>query len=108
MQTKSPASQNNHEHALGPELAEKGAQELQESFESAARGEDGDDDREDNANGDNGSDEDEDGECNDQRDRGGSAAMDVETPGVSTSLLQPMFLMLPSFSIAQSHLPRCG
>ncbi len=103
MRTKSAAAQNNHERerALSLELAEKGARELQESFESAVRGEDGGDDKEDNGggngNGNDSSDEDEDGEGDD--DRGGdTAAMDVHAPGSSastTASLRPHFSDAP-------------
>jgi len=63
MQSQSPTSQIN-EHVLHPELAEKDAREPQESFKSAARGDDRDDRDKDKDDGDNGnySDEDEDGE----------------------------------------------
>ena len=100
MRTKSAAAQNNHERerALSLELAEKGAHELQESFESAVRGEDGGDDKEDNGggngNGNDSSDEDEDGEGDDDR-GGNTAAMHVHAPGSSAS-------------ITQSRLPRSG
>ena len=101
MRTKSATAQNDHEreHTLSPELAEKGARELQESFESAVRSEDGGDDKEDgggsNGNGNDSSDEDEDSEGDDDSD---TAAMDVDAPGSSTSTttsLRPRFSDAP-------------
>ena len=100
MRTKSATAQNDHDHerTISPELAEKGARELQESFESAVRGEDGGDDKEGggsggNGNGNDSSDEDEDGEGD--NDRGGdTTAMDVDAPGSSistTTSLRPRF-----------------
>lgn len=86
--TKSLASQNK-ECALGPELAEKSARELEEYFESAIRGEDRDDDKEDssgsNSNKNDGSDEDEDAEGDD--DRGGIPAASAMVPGSSTNYI---------------------
>ncbi|KAF8267694.1 hypothetical protein EI94DRAFT_1462200, partial [Lactarius quietus] len=73
----SHATQNDDSHALSPELAEKGACELQQSFECAARGEDGGD-----GNAMDGSDEDKDAKGND--DAGSTpAAVDTATPVVS-------------------------
>ena len=86
MQMKSLASQTDG-CALGPESAEKGAHELQESFESAVRGEDGDDDKEGssggNSNENNSSDEDEDANGDDDS---GIPAASAIAPGVSTQL----------------------
>ncbi len=104
MRTKSAAAQNDHDHerAISPGLAEKGARGLQESFESAVHGEDGGDDKEGgggggNGNGNDNSDEDEDGEGDDDRCRD-TAAMDVDAPGSSTSTttsLRPRFSDAP-------------
>ncbi|KAH9173315.1 hypothetical protein EDB89DRAFT_1905340 [Lactarius sanguifluus] len=84
------APQSDHERALGRELAEEGARELQESFESAARGKDngnGNDDHYDDDDDDD-DDNDEDGEGEGDNDGGRiPAAMDTETPGSSTSAI---------------------
>jgi hypothetical protein len=88
MQTGSPATRSDPECTLSAELAAKGARELQESFESAVHGEDGDgDDGMEDGGGDSG----EDGEGD--NDSGGvPAAMDVETPGSSTLIISVLHL----------------
>ncbi|KAF8257119.1 hypothetical protein EI94DRAFT_1818964, partial [Lactarius quietus] len=73
----SHTTQNDDSHALSPELAEKGACELQQSFECAAQGEDGGD-----GNAMDGSNEVEDAEGDD--DAGGTpGVVDTATPVVS-------------------------
>ncbi|KAH8976548.1 hypothetical protein EDB92DRAFT_1960726 [Lactarius akahatsu] len=73
------APQSNHERALGRELAEEGAHELQESFESAARGKDNGNGNDNHYDNNNDNDNDEDGEGDDD---GGRipTAMDTEMP----------------------------
>jgi hypothetical protein len=95
MQTKRPpsAAQNDDEHAPSPALAEQDARELQDSFESAVRGEDGGDDKEDDRSGNRNheSDEDEDPEGDD--DRGSVPAATV--PGLSAPSYSPITLTFP-------------
>ncbi|KAH8990360.1 hypothetical protein EDB92DRAFT_1946696 [Lactarius akahatsu] len=55
------APQSDRERVLCPELAERGARELEESFKSAARGEDGGEDNGNGGSDDNDSDNDNDG-----------------------------------------------
>jgi len=85
-QSQSPTSQIN-EHVLHPELAEKDAREPQESFKSAARGDDRDDRDKDEDDGDNRnySDEDEDGE--------GTCTVSSGKAWVSVILTSRLFMM---------------
>jgi hypothetical protein len=71
---------NDSEHALNPELAEKDARELQESYETALRGEDEDGDDE----GEEGEDGVGDDNDNDRDPAGlaGGDLMDVDGPGL--------------------------
>ncbi|KAH8981784.1 hypothetical protein EDB86DRAFT_417908 [Lactarius hatsudake] len=103
--------QSDCERALCPELAEKGARELEESFKSAARGEDGGEDNGNGGNDDDDSDNDDDDNDSGSKDGGGiPAAMDIETPGSSPQRLTPHFSDAPYLPtpIVQSRLPRPG